>query len=114
MLKNICPECGRERFIREGVNLTPILSLIYDKIKLSGDDGILISDLRIYVSNRTGRKTGDQAVVMSVKRINDFFEANGTKIRIKSYRYAAIVNWRIGAKKQGGRLWNYFYYVEKI
>lgn len=86
--------------------------MVYDLIETRGKDGITVDFLRECISHRKGKRTGPHAVVMSVRRINEMFEDVGARARIKNYRVAANVNWRIGAKHQKGRIWNYFYYVE--
>jgi len=85
--KQRCPTCGAswQPPLDNGVQLTPIKSKIYDKVKRAGKSGIAMSDL-------IGSVYGDEHVTTQAMRshiwqINERLEEVGTAIRARHGAY---------------------------
>ena len=77
-----CPQCGRHvAAVRMGVVLTRTLSLIFDRVKMAGEDGIEGHELRRYLEEKTGRVNVTRALPARVQELNAAIEKTGFSVR---------------------------------
>lgn len=85
--------------------LSALLALVYDRIAVSGDNGVAVEELREHVKAYSRRPTKN--VSITVHRINDALEMADSDVRIDHYRVKAT-----NRSKKGIR-WDYFYFLKR-